>query len=82
MRPIQTGAGLGNLYMPIVEYAADPSDEETYLAYIQMKLRARDWHAVADAANDLRELEAQTRATQKGLTFPYIFPLDEIRARR
>lgn len=27
--------------------------------YIQSKLAAEDWHAVSDAANDIRELEAQ-----------------------
>lgn len=29
--------------------------------YCQMKLTAEDWHAVSDAANDLRELEAELR---------------------
>lgn len=29
--------------------------------YLQMKVRERDWHGVADAAMDLRELEAALR---------------------
>jgi len=29
-----------------------------YLRYLQVKIQERDWHAVADAAMDLRELEA------------------------
>lgn len=32
------------------------------IAYLYMKLEQRDWHAVADAAMDLRELEAMKRA--------------------
>lgn len=27
-----------------------------YVAYIRMKTQERDWHAVADAAMDIREL--------------------------
>lgn len=27
-----------------------------------MKIRAEDWHAVSDAANDLREVDAMLRA--------------------
>lgn len=28
-------------------------------SYMQTKIEARDWHAVADAAMDIRELEAK-----------------------
>lgn len=31
----------------------------TYTEYLKMKVFERDWHGVSDAANDLRELEAQ-----------------------
>ena len=31
------------------------------IAYLQMKVEAQDWHAVADAACDLRELEVEIR---------------------
>lgn len=30
--------------------------------YLEAKVAAADWHAVSDAANDLRELEAEERA--------------------
>lgn len=29
------------------------------VAYCKMKMEARDWHAVSDAANDIRELLAK-----------------------
>lgn len=29
-----------------------------YVEYLRMKVEERDWHGVADAAADLRELEA------------------------
>ena len=29
------------------------------IAYCQSKLKAGDWHAVQDAASDIRELDAQ-----------------------
>ena len=31
---------------------------ELYRNYLKMKVREQDWHGVADAANDLRELDA------------------------
>ncbi len=31
--------------------------------YLQMKVNEQDWHAVADAAMDLRELEIQIKFT-------------------
>lgn len=32
---------------------------EQLVAYLQTKTKARDWHGVADAAMDLREVDAQ-----------------------
>jgi hypothetical protein len=32
---------------------------EALLAYLRMKVEQRDWHGVADAACDMRELEAK-----------------------
>jgi hypothetical protein len=32
-------------------------DIETMKAYLLLKFREQDWHAVSDAANDLREME-------------------------
>ncbi len=34
---------------------------ETLIAYLTMKVAAEDWHAVADASMDLRELDAEER---------------------
>jgi hypothetical protein len=34
---------------------------QEYTDYLLMKVRLKDWHAVSDAANDLRELEARWR---------------------
>jgi len=34
------------------------SDIEVMIAYMQLKIRQRDWHGVSDAANDIREMEA------------------------
>ena len=36
------------------------------VAYLEAKTREQDWHGVSDAANDLRELEAEL----KGITMP------------
>lgn len=35
----------------------------TLIAYLQMKVDEADWHGVADAAMDLRELEVALRLT-------------------
>jgi hypothetical protein len=35
------------------------SDIEVMIAYLQLKIRQRDWHGVADAAMDIREMEAK-----------------------
>jgi hypothetical protein len=32
------------------------------LAYMQVKIEMRDWHAVEDAASDIRDLEAEKKA--------------------
>jgi hypothetical protein len=33
--------------------------KDSLVAYLRMKLDASDWHAVQDAASDIRELDAQ-----------------------
>lgn len=38
------------------------SSRKTHLEYLSMKMGAEDWHGVADAANDLREIDAEARA--------------------
>jgi len=35
------------------------TDIEVMIAYMQLKIRQRDWHGVSDAANDIRVMEAQ-----------------------
>lgn len=37
------------------------SRRETLITYLRMKVDIEDWHGVADAANDLRELDAEER---------------------
>lgn len=37
---------------------------EALLAYLRMKVEQEDWHGVADAACDLRELEARYPETR------------------
>ena len=32
------------------------------LAYMQVKIEMRDWHAVEDAGSDIRDLEAEKKA--------------------
>lgn len=34
---------------------------EKYVEYLMMKVQMSDWHGVSDAANDLRELDAEWR---------------------
>ena len=33
--------------------------KQSLVAYLRMKLDAEDWHAVQDAASDIREIDAQ-----------------------
>jgi len=35
------------------------SDIEVMIAYLMLKVKQRDWHGVADAAMDIREMEAR-----------------------
>ena len=37
------------------------SDIEVMIAYLLLKLKQRDWHGVADAAMDIREMEAREK---------------------
>ena len=38
--------------------------KETLIAYLKVKTEEGDWHAVSDAANDLRVLEAREAHSQ------------------
>ena len=42
--------------VPISTYAKDHAD---LVAYLQLKVKEKDWHGVSDAANDLRVMEAK-----------------------
>jgi len=37
------------------------TDIDVMVAYLLLKVKQRDWHGVADAANDIREMEARTK---------------------
>lgn len=37
------------------------SDIEVMIAYLLLKVKQRDWHGVADAANDIRVMEAEEK---------------------
>jgi hypothetical protein len=53
-----------NQKMSAEDYAIDMqkaelvSDIEILVEYLKMKTRRKDWHAVSDAAVDIRELDA------------------------
>lgn len=51
MRPLETRAAQRRRWRQVL------------IAYITMKQEQEDWHGVADAAMDLRELDAELRAT-------------------
>lgn len=36
---------------------------ETLIQYLEMKVKEQDWHGVADAAMDLRELEVELKCS-------------------
>lgn len=44
-------------YIPISLRPAN--QEDVLITYMKAKIEERDWHAVSDAANDLRVLEAR-----------------------
>ena len=37
------------------------TDTEVMVAYLLLKVKQKDWHGVADAANDIREMEAKEK---------------------
>lgn len=40
---------------------------EILITYLNMKVSQNDWHAVSDAANDLREVELKLRMIEDDL---------------
>lgn len=49
---------------------AERTDEQVMIDYLNLKVRQRDWHAVADAAMDLREMEARGPAPEVRIERP------------
>ena len=37
------------------------TDIEVMIAYLMLKIKQKDWHGVADAAMDIREMEAKEK---------------------
>lgn len=37
------------------------SDIDVMIAYLLLKIKQKDWHGVADAAMDIREMEAREK---------------------
>ena len=49
------------------EYWADPTVQRRILMeYLQVMIARRDWHGVADVAMDLRDMDVEERAREKG----------------
>jgi len=46
------------------------SDIEVMIAYLMLKVKQRDWHGVADAAMDIREMEAHLRSMPTVMVVP------------
>lgn len=38
---------------------------ETMIAYLKLKVEEQDWHGVADAAMDLREIDAEDKGRRE-----------------
>lgn len=43
------------------DYTDPDTQRRVMLEYLQLMIARNDWHGVADAAMDLREMEAETR---------------------
>jgi hypothetical protein len=43
------------------KYMSQVSETEVMIAYLMLKVKQRDWHGVADAAMDIREMEAREK---------------------
>jgi hypothetical protein len=46
------------------------TDKEIMLQYLLLKVRQEDWHGVADAAMDIREMEAKKCSTSSTASTP------------
>lgn len=46
------------------------TDQEVMIEYLFLKIRQQDWHGVADAAMDIREMEAKKCSTSSTASTP------------
>jgi hypothetical protein len=46
------------------------TDKEIMLQYLLLKVKQEDWHGVADAAMDIREMEAKKCSTTSTASTP------------
>jgi len=46
------------------------TDKEVMIEYLFLKIRQEDWHGVADAAMDIREMEAKKCSTSSTANSP------------
>jgi len=59
-----------NIAGPVIETETDKTiykltkQKAALVAYLRSKLEAEDWHAVQDAASDIREIEAVLKAVR------------------
>ena len=44
------------------DYQSKAVQMQVLIDYLQVMIARRDWHGVSDAANDLREMEAEMRS--------------------
>lgn len=49
----------------VVDYKDYATQRRVLLEYLQVMIALEDWHGVSDAANDLRELDAQQKAQEQ-----------------
>jgi len=45
----------------MIDYTDPEVQKRVMLNYLQLMIARKDWHGVADAAMDLREMEAETK---------------------
>lgn len=49
----------------MIDYTNPEVQRRIMLEYLQLMIARNDWHGVADAAMDLREMEAEQRGAEK-----------------
>jgi 20S proteasome alpha/beta subunit len=60
--PHEKDSGAAYVIAVIKEALAQTMDDmEVMIAYLMLKVKEKDWHGVADAANDIRVMEARKK---------------------